>query len=45
VKYCEAEVRERWRNTDAYREHTEKTKNYTKEKWAESGDGKGQNQL
>ena len=35
----ENEVRERFGNTDAYREHTEKTKNYTKEKWAESNDG------
>ena len=29
------ETRERWGNTDAYREHEKKTKNYTKEKWAE----------
>ena len=33
------EVRERWGNTDAYREHEQKTKNYTKEKWAEANDG------
>ena len=33
------EVRSRWGNTDAYREHEEKTKNYTKEKWAEANDG------
>ena len=33
------EARERWRNTHAYREHEEKTKNYTKEKWAEANDG------
>ena len=33
------EVRERWGDTDAYREHEEKTKNYTKEKWAEVNDG------
>ena len=33
------EARSRWGNTDAYREHTEKTKNYTKEKWAEANDG------
>ena len=32
-------VRERWSNTDAYREHEQKTKNYTKEKWAEANDG------
>ena len=29
----------RWGNTDAYREHEKKTKNYTKEKWAEVNDG------
>lgn len=28
-----AEAQERWGKTDAYREHTEKTKNYTKDKW------------
>ncbi len=33
------EVRERWGNTDAYREHEQKAKNYTKEKWAEANDG------
>ena len=33
------ESRERWGNTDAYREHEKKTKNYTKEKWAEVNDG------
>ena len=33
------EVGERWGNTSAYREHEEKTKNYTKEKWAEANDG------
>ena len=39
MKNYENEVRERWGNTDAYREHAQKTKNYTKEKWAESNDG------
>ena len=34
-----AEVRSRWGNTDAYREHEQKTKNYTKEKWEEANDG------
>ena len=34
-----AETRERWVDTSAYREHQEKTKNYTKEKWAEANDG------
>ena len=33
------EVRERYGNTDAYCEHEQKTKNYTKEKWAEANDG------
>ena len=33
------EVRSRWGNTDAYREHEQKTKGYTKEKWAEANDG------
>ena len=35
----ENEARSRWGNTDAYREHEQKTKNYTKEKWAEANDG------
>ena len=35
----ENEVRSRWGNTDAYREHEEKTKDYTKEKWAAANDG------
>ena len=34
-----AKARERWGNTDAYREHEQKTKNYTKEKWTEANDG------
>ena len=33
------EARERWGSTDAYREHEQKTKNYTTEKWAEANDG------
>ena len=33
------EVRKRWGNTDAYREHEQRTKHYTKEKWAEANDG------
>ena len=28
-----------WGNTAAYREHEQKTKNYTKEKWTEANDG------
>lgn len=35
----ETEARSRWGATDAYREHEQKTKNYTKEKWAEANDG------
>ena len=35
----ENEARERYGNTAAYREHEQKTKNYTKEKWAEANDG------
>ena len=38
MKNYQAEVRSRYGNTDAYREHEEKTKNYTKEKWAEASD-------
>ena len=39
MKNYEAEVRSRWGETDAYRESEQKTKNYTKEKWAEANDG------
>ena len=35
----ETEARERYGNTVAYKEHEQKTKNYTKEKWAEANDG------
>ena len=38
MKNYEIEARSRWGNTDAYREHEKKTKNYTKEKWAEAND-------
>ena len=38
-KHYAIETRERYGNTDAYREHELKTKNYTKEKWAEANDG------
>ena len=34
-----AEVQECWGDTAAYREHEQKTKGYTKEKWAEANDG------
>ena len=33
------EVHQRWDDTDAYREYEQKTKNYTKEKWADANDG------
>ena len=39
MKSYETEVRERWGDALAYREHDQKTKNYTKEKWAEANDG------
>ena len=35
----ETEACSRWGATDAYREHEQKTKNYSKEKWAEANDG------
>ena len=35
----ESETRARWGNTDAYREHEQKTRNYIKEKWTEANDG------
>ena len=39
MKNYETEVCSRWGATAAYREHEQKTKNYTKEKWAEANDG------
>jgi hypothetical protein len=39
MKNYENEARSRWGDTAAYREHEKKTKNYTKEKWAEANDG------
>ena len=35
----ETESRSRWGNTAAYREHDQKTKNYTKAKWDEANNG------
>ena len=32
IKY-KAEAKERWGNTDAYKEHSQKTKNYGKDTW------------
>ena len=39
MKKYENEARERYSNTAAYKEHEQKTKNYTKEKWEEANDG------
>lgn len=39
MKSYETETRERWGDTAAYREYEHKTKNYTKEKWAEANEG------
>ena len=39
MKSYETEARERYGNTAAYKEHEQKTKNYTKEQWAEANDG------
>ena len=39
MKNYETEARSRWGSTDAYREYEQKTKNYTKEKYAEANDG------
>ena len=39
MKHYENEARERWGNTAAYREHEQKTKNYTKEDWTGVNDG------
>ena len=34
-----AEAKEKWGKTDAYKEHTERTKNYSKQKWNDLGEG------
>ena len=39
MKEYKTEACSRWGDTDPYREHEQKTKNYTKEKWAEANDG------
>ena len=39
MKNYEAEARECYGNTAAYKEYEQKTKNYTKEKWSEANDG------
>ena len=38
-KQYEAEVKARWGETDAYKEHQEKTKGYSKEKWQDANAG------
>ena len=39
MKNYTTEARERYGNTAAYKEHEQKIKNYTKEKWAEANEG------
>ena len=39
MTFYETEARSRWGATDAYHEHEQKTKNYTKEKWTEANEG------
>ena len=39
MKNYETEARVLYGDTVAYKEHEKKTKNYTKEKWAEANDG------
>lgn len=38
-KQYESEAKERWGKTEAYKEHTDKTKNYSKDKWQSVTDG------
>ena len=38
-KQYETEAKQRWGETEAYKEHTEKTANYTADKWQEVNDG------
>ena len=35
----ENEVKEKWGHTDAYKEHAQRTKNYSKEKWKDLAKG------
>ena len=39
IDQYKTEARERWGDTSAFHEHEQRTKNYTKEKWAEAHDG------
>ncbi len=38
-KQYEAEAKERWGKTDAYKEHEQKTSSYSKDKWQQVNDG------
>ena len=38
-KQYEVEAKQRWGKTDAYKEHEQKTSNYSKDKWQEVNDG------
>ena len=38
-KQYETEAKQRWGETDAYKEHAEKTANYSKDKWQEVNEG------
>ena len=38
-KQYEVEAKQRWGETDAYKEHQEKTADYSKDKWQEVNDG------
>ena len=39
MKNYNIEVKQRWGETDAYKEHSEKTANYTQDKWQQVNDG------
>ena len=39
MRNYDIEVKERWGETDAYKEYAEKTAGYTKDKWQEVNDG------
>ena len=39
VDQYKAEAQEKWGHTEAYREQTEKTKNYTQGQWQDATDG------
>ena len=39
MKNYDLEAKRRWGETDAYKEHVQKTANYSKDKWQEVNDG------